>query len=176
VFVSPYNDPAVIAGQGTVALEVFEDAGDLDAVVVPAGGGGLLAGVGVVARAVRPGCEVIGAQPEAAATLAACFAEGRQVDVPQGDTTADGLSGNLEPGSVTVPITLECVDRFALVSEAQIAAAVRGIVDDEHVLAEPSAAVGVAALLADPSAFAGQRVAVVVTGANVGPDRLRELL
>jgi threonine dehydratase len=176
IFVSPYNDPAVIAGQGTAALEVFEDAGPFDAILVPAGGGGLLGGVALVARASGEGCEVVGVQPEVAATLAACHAAGRQVEVEQGDTIADGLSGNIEPGSMTVSMTLRHVDRFALVGEGAIAAAVRDMIDREHVLTEPSAAVGVAAVLAERDRYAGRRVCVFVTGANVGPERLRELL
>ena len=176
VFISPYNDPAVIAGQGTAALEIFEEAGQLDAIIVPAGGGGLLAGAAIVAHGVCESCEVVGAQPAAAATLAACHAAGRQVDVAQGKTIADGLSGNLEPGSVTVPIALAGVHRFLLASEEQIAGALRETIDREHVLVEPSAAVAVAALLAGGEQFAGRRVGVLLTGANVGPERLRELL
>jgi threonine dehydratase len=176
VFVSPYNDPAVIAGQGTAALEIFEEASHLDALLVPTGGGGLLAGAAIVARAIGAGCAVIGVQPTAARTLASCHEARRQVDVEQDETIADGLSGNLEPGSITVPIILAGVDRFALVSEEAIAAAVRETIDREHVLIEPSAAVGIAALLAEPGQYAGRRVAVLITGANVGPERLRELL
>lgn len=173
-FVSPYNDAWVIAGQGTAALEAIEQAGPVDAMIVPTGGGGLLAGAGIVARG--RGCAVVGAQPAAAATVAACFAAGKQVSVTQGATLADGLSGNLEPGSITVPIALETVDRFLRVTEAQIASAVAGLLEHEHVLAEPSAAVGVAALLADRDAFRGARVVVLVTGANVGVDSLLSML
>jgi threonine dehydratase len=117
---------------------------------------------------------VVGAQPEAAATLAECFRSRTQVDVVQGTTSADGLSGNLEPGSITVPLVLDVVDEFSLVSEREIASAVVGLVDNEHLLAEPSAAVAVAAL--DHLDIRGARVAVIVSGANVGPATLRRLL
>jgi threonine dehydratase len=175
-FVSPYNDPAVVAGQGTVALEMFDQIGDMDAVFVPAGGGGLLAGMAVASRALSAHCEVIGVQPAAASTLAACFEAGRQVDSVQLPTLADALAGNLEAGSITVPLVLDNVDRFVRVSEADVACAVRSLIDEEHLLVEPAGAVGVAALLAEGTKWKRRRVGVVLTGSAVGSDQLARML
>ena len=174
VFVSPYNDFHVIAGQATVATELFDRSGPLDAIVVPAGGGGLIAGVGIVARS--RGCSVIGAQPSVASTLAASFRQGKQINVPQGSTIADGLAGNLERNSCTVDAAIEYVQRFITVSEQEIGDAVRMLVDEEHILAEPSAAVAVAAVLSEASSFRGQRTAIIVTGSSIGSERLKWLL
>src|SRR5262249_36057884 len=114
-WVSAYNDPAVIAGNGTVGLEALADVPDADVVVVPTGGGGLIAGVALWAKHARPGVRVVGVQPERSATLHASLAAGRLVTVPVGDTLADGLAGNIEAGSITFPLAQRLVDEVALV-------------------------------------------------------------
>lgn len=167
-FVSAYNDAAVIAGGGTTALEMLEDVADADAIIVPVGGGGLIGGVGVWAKHARPGIRVIGVQSEASPALHAALTAGRLVSVPVEESLADGLAGNIEAGSITLPLTQAVVDEVALVREADIADAMRWLAAEHHVLVEGSAATALAALLAGRVAnLAGRRVVLLLTGRNV---------
>lgn len=176
-FVSAYNDPAVIAGGGTTALEALADVPDVDTIVVPAGGGGLISGVGVWAKHTRPGIRVAGAQSDASPALHAALAAGRLVTVPVGDSLADGLAGNIEASSITFPLAQAVVDEVALVSEDEIAAAMRWLAAEHHLLAEGSAATTVAALLGGHIAdLAGRRAVLLLTGRNVTFDTLRSVL
>src|SRR5262249_24957708 len=122
-FVSAYNDPAVVAGGGTVALEILEEVPAARTLVVPAGGGGLVGGVGVAAHGVDPRVSVMGVQSEASPALYAAKAAGRLVTVEVQDSLADGLAGNVEADSITFDLVQRYVNRIALVSEADIAAA-----------------------------------------------------
>jgi threonine dehydratase len=175
-FVSPYNDPAVVAGGGTVALEICEDLPGLDVLVVPAGGGGLLSGIGVAVRALRPRVALYGAQAAAAPGLHAALAAGRPTHVPIGETLADGLAGNVEAGSITVPLLQQLVDRLELVDESAIARAMRTLVETDHLLVEGSAAVPLAALQTGLFDVAGKRVVLVLTGRNVALETVRHVL
>ena len=176
-FVSAYNDPAVIAGGGTTALEALEDVPGVDAIVVPAGGGGLIGGVGVWAKHARPSIRVLGAQSDASPALHAALAAGRLVTVPVGESLADGLAGNIEASSITFPLAQAVVDEVVLVSEDEIAAAMRWLAAAHHVLAEGSAATTVAALLGERVAdLAGRRVVLLLTGRNVTYETLRTVL
>src|SRR5713226_2804299 len=103
-FVSPYNDPEVIAGQGTIGLEILEDEPGLGAIIVPVGGGGLLAGVAIASKSINPQVRVYGAEPLASPTMTAALKAGRIVEIEEQDTLADGCAGNIEPGSITFPI------------------------------------------------------------------------
>jgi threonine dehydratase len=180
-FVSAYNDPAVIAGGGTAALEALEDVPDADVIVVPAGGGGLIGGVGVWAKHARPGIRVLGAQSEASPALHAALAAGHLVSVPVAESLADGLAGNIEAGSITLPLAQAVVDGVILVTEDEIAAAMRWLAAEHHLLVEGSAATVVAALLAGRVAdlagdVAGRRVVLLLTGRNVTYATLRGVL
>lgn len=167
-FVSPYNDADVIAGQGTVAIEILEDAPDLDAIVVPVGGGGLLAGVAVAVKAHYPHIEVYGAEPQASPTMFESLRAGRLIEIEEEETVADGLAGNIEAGSVTFPLVAHLADGIILVSEDSIRDAIRRVAREDHVMIEGSAAVAVAAL-AD-ARLAGQRTAAIITGRNISLD------
>jgi threonine dehydratase len=156
-YVSPYNDRDVIAGQGTVALEL-EDA---DTIVVPIGGGGLAAGVGLATDA-----RVVGVVPEASPAMQAAVAAGRVVEVEVRDTIADGLAGNIEPGSVTVELCARHVDEIVTVSEAEILDAMRFLVRSHGLVAEGAGAAVVAALRSGRIRPQGNTVALV-TGRNV---------
>jgi threonine dehydratase len=176
-WVSPYNDPAVIAGGGTVALDALEDVPDADVLVVPAGGGGLIAGCGVWARHARPSIRVMGVQPEASPALHAALAAGHLVTVPVAPTLADGLAGNIEAGSMTFPLAQQLVDEVALVSEEQIAEAIRWLLAEHHILVEGSAAVSVASLLGGRVANVdGQRIIAVLTGRNIAFETVRHVV
>lgn len=174
VFVSPYNDPFVIAGQGTVALEILEDLPDLDAVVVPVGGGGLIAGVAIAVKSLAPGVKVYGVEPAASPTMTAALEAGSIVEIGEEPTIADGLAGNIEPDSITFPIIAEHVDDVFLVSEAGIRAAIRTLASDQHLIVEGSAAAGVAAL--DDPRLKGSRIAVIVTGRNIALDLFESVI
>jgi threonine dehydratase len=165
IFVSPYNDPEVIAGQGTVALEMLEDAPDLDAIIVPCGGGGLLAGVAIAAKAINPRIKIYGAEPSASPTMKKSLEAGRVIEVEEDETIADGLAGNIEQGSITFPIIERLVDDIVLVSEDSIKRAIAVIARRGHVMIEGAAATGLAALADDrvPS----RRVAAILTGRNI---------
>jgi threonine dehydratase len=175
-FVSAYDHPAVVAGGGTIALEILETLPETDLLVVPAGGGGLISGVALAAKAVRPSIQVVGVQSTASPSLHAAMAAGRQVPVTVEDSLADGLSGNIAEGSITVDLARRYVDQVLLVEEAEIAAAMRAVLEHEHVLVEGSAAVTVAALKTGRLPVAGRRAVLLLTGRNVAPSVLRSAL
>src|SRR5262245_38487458 len=129
-FVSPYNDPQVIAGQGTIGLEMLEDCADLDAVVVPVGGGGLLAGVALAVKAINPSVKVYGAEPKNSPTMNAALEAGQIIEIDEEPTIADGCAGNVEPGSMTFPYIQRLVDGMILVSEESIRNALKGIAEN----------------------------------------------
>jgi threonine dehydratase len=172
-FVSAYNDAAVVAGGGTVALEVLEDLPSTAAFVVPAGGGGLISGIGVAAHGIDPSLVVYGVQAAASPAIHAAHAAGRHVEVLVNDTLADGLAGNIEPDSITIDLLRQHVRSVALVDEADIAAAMRSLLEAEHVLVEGSAAVGVAAIQHGLLQLDGPAV-VVLTGRNVSASVLQQ--
>jgi threonine dehydratase len=172
-FISAYNDVGVVAGGGTIALEIFEDLPDVRTLIVPAGGGGLISGVGVAAHGLDPRAVVVGVQSEASPALHAALEHGRLVPVEVLPSLADGLAGNVEAGSITFELIQDYVRGVELVSEADIADAMRWLLLNERVVVEGSAAVGVAALLQRTVEPDGP-VAVVLTGRNVARSVLQE--
>ena len=173
--VKPYDDPLVMAGQGTTALELLEEVAGLELLIVPVGGGGLIAGCATAAKALQPAIRVVGVEPEAGddtrRSLAA--AERVRIDVPR--TIADGLQ-TAEPGELTFEVNRARVDEIVTVSDAEILDAMAFLFDRLKVVTEPSGAVAVAALLADRIDAKGARVGAIVSGGNVGVARFVELL
>lgn len=165
-FVPPYNHEAVIAGQATAALELLEDVPDLDVVIAPVGGGGLLAGTALAVRHAAPSARTLGAEPAAADDARRSFKAGRLIPVEDPRTVADGLRTSL--GDKTFPIIREAVDDIITVSEEEIVAAMRLIWERMKLVVEPSAAVPLAAVL---RGGVGGRVGVILTGGNVDLDR-----
>lgn len=174
-FISAYNDAAVVAGGGTIALEILDELPRTRSIVVPAGGGGLISGVGVAAHGVDPSVTIYGVQSEASPALHAALQHGAIVSVPVRDSLADGLSGNIEKDSITLGLMQEHVRDVVLVSEDAIAEAMRWLLFNERIVAEGSAAVGVAALLRNRLAPEGP-VVLVLTGRNVAAERLATAL
>jgi len=175
-FVSPYNDAQVIAGQATVAIEMLSQT-EVDVVLVPVGGGGLAAGMALAMAWRRGSTAVVGVQAANARAMHEAFRAGEIVKVRDKATIADGLAGNLEEDSITVPIVRQRVRDILLVEEAAIERAIAGFVRYEHQIVEGSGAVGAAALLDGGGArFAKRRVGVVVTGRNLDPERLKKVL
>jgi threonine dehydratase len=175
-FISPYNDADVIAGAGTVALEMFEDDPAIDTLVVPIGGGGLISGVAAVARAINPRCEVIGVEVQASNAFQQSVRAGQLVEIVPGDTLADGLGGNPDPDTITFGIIQRLVDRIVTVSEADLAAAIVGLVEAEHLIAEGAGAAATAALVGKRIDVRDRQVGVIVSGANIDRARLKALL
>ncbi|MBL7257846.1 pyridoxal-phosphate dependent enzyme [Paractinoplanes lichenicola] len=171
--IPPYEHPDVIAGQGTAALELLEEAGDLDAIVVPVGGGGLIAGSGVAAKGLQPGIRVIGVEPEAGNDTYLSLQAGERVSIPVPRTICDGQAAPV-PGELTFSINQRHVDEIVLVSDAEVRDALRFAVDRLKLVMEPSGATGLAALLT--GRVAKGRIGVVISGGNVGAARLAELL
>ena len=175
-YVSPYNDADVIAGAGTVALEMLADRPDLNVIVVPLGGGGLLSGVAIVAAAHAPVVGTVGVEAEASPVFTTSLAEGHITEVAVQATLADGLSGNLEPGSATFAMVERLVDGVALVSEGSIEMAMRGLVAEERLVAEGAGATAIGALLQGGLGLAGKHVGVILSGRNVDWAVLRRVL
>ena len=175
-YVPPYNDPVVIAGQGTCGYELAQQLPEVDALFVALGGGGLIAGMATYLRSVRPDLRVIGCSPERSPALHECMKAGRVVDVPCHPTLSDATAGGVEPGAITVDLCKELLDESLLVSEAQIADAMREYIDAHHQLIEGSAAVALAALKRERARFKGQTTAVVICGGNIGRQKLVSVL
>jgi threonine dehydratase len=174
--VHPYDDELVMAGQGTAALELLEDVPDLDLLLVPVGGGGLVAGCATAATALRPGIRVVGVEPEASDDHQRSLAAGERVQVPQGRTIADGQQAVI-PGELTFAVNRRLLDRVVTVTDAEIVAAMAFLVDRVKTVTEPSGASALAALLAGHvDDAAGRRVGVILSGGNVGAARLGQLL
>ena len=176
VYIPPYNDPEVIAGQGTVGVEILDDWPDCDAVIVPVGGGGLIAGIGLWVKAIRPGLRLVGVQPSASPPLYAYLESNSTKPMPIAPTLADGVAGNIERDSITWRMCRQLVDEVVLVDEQQIADAMRWAVEVHHLVVEGSGALGIAALRAGLGGLAGRRAAVVITGRNVDGAALASIL
>ncbi|MEU8472474.1 pyridoxal-phosphate dependent enzyme [Streptomyces sp. NPDC029006] len=173
--IPPYDDPHVIAGQGTAALELLEDTGPLDALVVPVGGGGLIAGSATAATALHPGIRVIGVEPEAGDDTKRSLESGARVTVPVPRTIADGQA-LATPGAITFPLNQRLVDGIALVSDAEIVTAMRFAFERLKIVLEPSGATPLAALLAGRVDNPPPRIGLIASGGNIDTRRFTELL
>jgi len=176
LYVPPYDDMAVIAGQGTAAVELLEQAGDLDALFVTVGGGGLIAGMAAWLKDRKPGVVVYGCLPEHSPDVAVGARGGDMSAVEHPATLSDGSAGAILPDSITIDLCRQLVDEFVLVSELEIAAELRAYIDARHELIEGSAAVALAAFRRLQSKLHGRRVAIVVCGANISSDSLQRAL
>jgi threonine dehydratase len=172
--VPPYDHPMIIAGQGTTALELLEDAPDLDALVVCVGGGGLLAGCATIAKSINPGIRIFGVEPEVANDTALSIAAGERVTIHPPESIADGLRSP-SPGVLTFPVMKRYIERVLLVSEAEIRATMRFLLERVKILVEPSGAVGLAAVLFGMLPLEIRRAGVVLSGGNVDLDFLKTL-
>lgn len=168
--VHPYADARVMAGQGTLAMEILEDSPALDVLIVPVGGGGLISGCATVAKSVSPRTRVIGVEPAGAADALASFHAGEVRAIKQPHTIADGLRATV--GEPNLRIIRKTVDDIVTVTEAEIVSAMRLVWERLKIVIEPSAAVGVAAALGETIALNGGRAAIVLTGGNADLDRL----
>jgi threo-3-hydroxy-L-aspartate ammonia-lyase len=175
VLVPPFDDDLIMAGQATGAVELLEDVPDLDAIVVPVSGGGLLGGWATAARHLRPGVAIYGAEPETAADTKQSLAAGRRVEVKENPTIADGLRVT-SPGKLTFPILQESLRDVLLVSDDEMIETLTFMLERMKVLVEPSGAAGAAAVRHRKADFSGKRVGVVLSGGNVDLPRLSEYI
>lgn len=175
-YVSPYNDPAVVAGQGTVGVEIAEQMQRVDAVIVAVGGGGLIGGSAAYLKSILPNVRVIGASPKNSPVMALSVRAGHIVEFASEATLSDGTAGGVEHDAITFELCRTLVDEWVDVTEDQIATAMRDFIADHHQLIEGSAAVALAALAQRAGELRGQRVAVVLCGSNISIETLRKVL
>ena len=179
IYISPYNDLDVAAGQGTVAVEILEQRPTIEVVYVAVGGGGLIGGMAAYLAGARPGMTVVGCWPERAAAMYESVRAGRIVDVADQPTLSDGTAGNIEPGSVTFPLCCDLIDEHVLVSEGDIGRAMRDVAVGEHLIVEGAAGVAVAGwrkLTAAHPEHAERESALVLCGGNVSTTTLADVL
>jgi threonine dehydratase len=175
VYVSAYDDPLIIAGQGTVGLEVMEDLPDAGLLVVPVGGGGLIAGIALAAKAVNPAVRIVGVQPDASPAAYLSLRDGHPYETyPAAPTICDGLAGGF--GRVPFQVAAGWIDEVVVVPEADIRRAVGWLLAQEQLLVEGSGAIAIAPLLNGQLNAAGQKVAAVLTGRNLDAALLRDIL
>jgi threonine dehydratase len=175
VFISPYNDLDVVAGQGTIAVEIHQELPHPDAVFVAVGGGGLIGGIGEYLKAVSPQTEIVGCWPQNSPVMHRCLHAGTIVEVAEQPTLSESTAGGLEPGSVTFDVCRRVIDRGVLVSEDEILRAMRLVLETEHWVIEGAAAVAVAAFLKEASRWRGKNVIILICGRNVSAEVLHRL-
>jgi threonine dehydratase len=173
--VPPFDHPLIMAGQGTAALELLDEQPDLDALVVCIGGGGLISGCATIAKSIRPSIRVFGVEPELANDAFLSIAKGERVTIPPPETIADGLRAP-SPGKLTFPVIQKLVESIVLVTEDEIRATVRFLLERMKIFVEPSGAVAPAAVLFGKLPAGVQRVGVVISGGNADVDSLTSCL
>ncbi len=175
-YVSPYNDPRVVAGQGTVALEMLAERPELEVLIAAVGGGGLIGGMAAAARARKPGIRLIGASPAASPIMAESVRAGQIIERAVGPTLSDGTSGGVEPGSITFPLCAALIDEWIDVDESNIALWMRRGYEELGFLMEGAAAVAVAACVSSAARLSGREVGIVICGGNVSDDTRSRVL
>ena len=176
VYLSPYNDADVIAGQGTCGVEIAQQLPDVDAIFIAVGGGGLISGVGSFLKSVNPSLTVVACQPAASAVMTESVKAGKILELPSEPTLSDGTAGGIEADAITFDICRDITDEFVTVSEDQIAEAMREFIDSHHMLPEGAAGVAIAGLLASGHKYQGKNVVVIVCGGNVSRDTLKKVI
>lgn len=175
VLIPPYDHPHIVAGQGTAAMELFEEIGELDCLFVPLGGGGLLAGSALAARAMSPGCKVIGVEPETGNDGQRSLRSGRIVEISVPDTIADGAR-TTHLGEITFAIIRELVSDIVTAADGELIAAIRFLVERLKIVVEPTGALGAAAVLRGDGAAQGTRIGVLISGGNIEAETLSHFL
>lgn len=175
-YLSPYNDPEVIAGQGTIGVELLEDLPDIDVAVIAVGGGGMLAGVASVLKTARPGIRIVAVQPEASPVMAVSVEAGRVVDVEETTTLSDGTAGGVEADTITFDLVRDLTDEFVLVPERDIAVAIRDLERDEGMLVEGAAAMTLAALRIVSGSLRDRKVLALICGGNIAPATVEQAM
>lgn len=175
-YASPYNDLKTIAGQGTIAVEMVQQLKQIDAVFVSVGGGGLISGIAGYLKPVLNQIEIIGCSPANSPVMAESIQAGEIITMESLPTLSDGTAGGIEPGAITFDLCCTLVDDFVLVSETEIQAAIRLLIEAHHLLIEGAAGVAVAAFLKQKERFCGKTVVIVICGANISLETLKQIL
>ncbi len=175
-YISPYNDPDIVAGQGTIGFELARQTPDLDVLFIALGGGGLLGGIGGYLKGIGRRVTIVACSPENSAVMHHSLAAGRILDMESKPTLSDGTAGAVEAGTITFDLCRNVVDDSVLVSEAEIADAMRLVIGHHHTLIEGAAGVAVAAFLKTASRHRGRRIGIVLCGANIAIDTLAMVL
>lgn len=176
IFISPYNDPEVIGGQGTIAKEVLEQLGTTDAILVPVGGGGMIAGIAGYAKNIDSDISVIGCQPENSAVMYHSVKAGEILEMESLPTVSDGTAGGIEQGSITFDIVTQHVDGFHLLEEDEIKYALSILLKKHYMLAEGSAGLSVAGLIRNKEQYVDKNVVLIICGNKMKPELIKEVL
>ena len=175
-FISPYNDPQIIGGQGTIGIELARQLEHIEAVFVALGGGGMISGIAGYLKRHWPDCRIIGCSPANSQVMIQSIKAGEILDLPSQPTLSDGTSGGVEPGSITFPLCQELVDGYETVTEEEIKRWLRQYLFSHHMLIEGSAAVPIAAMLKRSDELQGQNVVIILCGANIDLETLTKIL
>lgn len=170
-FISPYNDRDIIAGQGTIGIEMIEQQTDLDAVFVSVGGGGMISGIGTALKHLSPKTQIIGCWPANATSMYASLKAGKIIEVEEQETLSDGTAGGIEPGAITFPLCQRIIDSHELVSEQEIRSAMRLIARTDRWMIEGAAGVALAAAIRLAPQYAGKKITAVLCGKNITLDK-----
>jgi len=177
IWVSPYNDPLIIGGQGTIGMEInCQSKEPIDYVLGCIGGGGMMAGVSTAMKSISPTSKIIGCLPEKSPEMYLSVQQGKVVFIDYEETLSDGSAGGLEEDSITFPICRKLIDEYSLVSEKEIAKSIRLVAEKHHKIIEGAAGVAVASFLKDIKKFEGKTVAIIICGANISMDKLKDCL
>lgn len=176
VYISPYNDEQIIAGQGTIGVELARQLESIDAVFVAIGGGGLISGIAGYLKAVNPGISVVGCLPQNSPVMVESIKAGRIIEMESLPTLSDGSAGGIEPGAITFELCQKLVDDYILVTEEEIKAAMRLVIETQHMLIEGAAGVAVAGYLKAGEVFRQKNVVIVMCGANISLETLKSIL
>jgi threonine dehydratase len=175
-YLSPYNDADVVAGQGSIGVELARQLPKVDAVFIAVGGGGLISGIGSFLKSVNTEVEVVSCQPVASAVMTESIKAGEILDLPSEPTLSDGTAGGIEADAITFDICRDVIDRFVVVTEEQIAHAMREFIDSHHMLLEGAAGVAIAGFLEVAGDYKGKNVVIVICGGNVSRDTLKKVI
>ena len=175
-YISPYNDPDIVTGQGTIAVELDNQLNNIDEVIVSVGGGGLISGIGGYLNQVQPKAQMVACSPKNSCVMYESLNAGRILDLPSKQTLSDGTAGGVEEGSITFDICKEIIDDFVLVTEREIASGIRTAIDDDHQLIEGSAGAAIAALFKRKKTLIGKRVVIIICGGNINSNTLHKVL
>ena len=176
VYLSPYNDEHVVAGQGSCGVEIAKQLSEVDAVFVAVGGGGLISGVGGFLKSVNPSLKLYACQPAASAVMTESVKAGRILDMPSEKTLSDGTAGGIEAGAITFDLCRELVDDYVVVTEEEIADAMRSFIDAQHMLLEGAAGVALAGMMKKGQDVVDENVVVVICGGNISRETLRTII
>ena len=174
VYISPYNDEEVICGQGTIGLEIFEDLPDAEAVLVPVGGGGLIAGIAGYLKPINNKIRIFGVEPEHSAFMIASLSAGRIVEIQEKETIADAVAGGIEPGSMTFPLCQKLLDGIITVEESVVREAMRLLYEKHQKMIEGAGALSLAGLMKERAHFQKRKIVLVASGGNISPQSFQE--